>query len=60
MQFLTWINRWKQRDNYKLELAAVITLKLSFLFLLWHLCFSDPLGDHLNDQKMASHIVESQ
>lgn len=57
MQFYYWINRWKKRDTFTYEMSAVVLLKVAFLMLLWHICFSHPLGDQLNDQQMAAHIV---
>lgn len=60
MRFLSWINLWKKRHTFKLEISVVLLIKALFLILLWNLCFSHPLGDHLNDQKMADHIVISR
>lgn len=57
MQFYYWINCWKKRDSFKFEISVVLLIKAMFLMLLWHLCFSHPLGDQLNDQQMAAHIV---
>lgn len=57
MQSSTWIAKWKKRHTFKLELTLIILLKAAFLTLLWHYCFSNPLGDHLNDSSMGSHVI---
>lgn len=57
MLFHHWISRWKQRDTFKLEISTVLLLKALFLMLLWHLCFSHPLGDKLTDQQMVTHVM---
>lgn len=59
MPFYYWINRWKQRETFKLEISATLLLKAIFLMFLWKLCFSNPLGDHLTDQQMVAHIITS-
>jgi hypothetical protein len=47
--------RWKQRETFALELAAVIVVKGLFLMALWFVCFRHGLQDHLNDELMTAH-----
>jgi hypothetical protein len=60
MQSLSWINRWKQRHTFKLEMALVVSLKALLLCGIWYFFFSTPLQDHLDDQKMTAHFMGSE
>lgn len=54
-----WINKWKSRHTFKLEMTLVVLVKASLLMLIWYVFFSHPLQDHLNDQKMGEHFIYS-
>ncbi len=53
------LRNYKNYKNYKKEIFLVLLIKILFLTLIWYCCFRDPLGDHLNDQKMGSYLLSS-
>jgi hypothetical protein len=60
MQYPAWINNWKKRHTFKLEISLVLLVKALLLMGIWYFFFSDPLGDHLNDRLMTDHFMPSE
>jgi hypothetical protein len=59
MRLPAWIDKWKQRHTFKIEITLALLFKVLLLTLLWYCFFSTPLGDTLTDQKMGEHIIGS-
>lgn len=53
------MTKWRARHTFKMEISLVLIFKVLFLTLLWYAFFSDPIGDHLNDQKMGKHFISA-
>ncbi|OGT54017.1 MAG: hypothetical protein A3F17_07460 [Gammaproteobacteria bacterium RIFCSPHIGHO2_12_FULL_41_15] len=39
------------------EIAWVILIKLIVLWLIWYVCFSDPIKKHLTTERMKQHLI---
>ncbi len=44
----------------KLEITLVIIVKLFLIFLIWYICFSNPVERHLNPLRMSEHFIGQQ
>ncbi len=47
------------RSSFRKEIGIIILIKLVMIFVLWSVCFSDPVEKHLTTHRMQQQIIGS-
>ncbi len=45
------------KDNFWLSIFFVILIKAVLITIIWYVCFSDPVIDHIDIKAMDTHLL---